>query len=231
MKIAIFLAHGIQNPQWYVEKLKKYDEVIAVDGAANFCKEQGITPFAIIGDFDSVSPDTLEYFTSPSALVKEIEEVQSETQNPSKPPYQGGNPKILHRPSQETTDLQEAIFYAKETFSHAQIDILGGISANEFDHTFSNVLFLEMLPPESKIITEFQTLFLMKKSGKIPAKQGKTISIIALSDIKNLSYINLKYPLKNENVIAGWCGTRNEFLKNECEILFESGIILVILSH
>jgi thiamine pyrophosphokinase len=211
-KIALFIAHGIQNPQWYVKKLQEYDVIVAVDGAANFCKEQGITPNIVIGDFDSIFPEVLEFFS------KERSRPFPATQ-------------IFHRPSQETTDLQEAIFFARENFPNAQMDILGGISADEFDHTLSNVLFLEMLPEHSKIFTEFQTLFLIKKSGKISAEKGKKISIIAMTDVKNLSYKNLKYPLVNANVAAGWCGTRNECASEICEISFVSGLLLIVLSR
>lgn len=49
--------------------------VVAADGGANSCLAQGIAPVAVIGDFDSIRPETLEKL--PKARMIEITEQDS----------------------------------------------------------------------------------------------------------------------------------------------------------
>ena len=49
--------------------------VVAADGGANYCVEYGITPNAVIGDFDSVSPETRA--TLRESILIEVTDIQT----------------------------------------------------------------------------------------------------------------------------------------------------------
>ena len=202
MRVALFLPSPSPSSDFFLRILSTYDTIIAVDGAANMCKEWGITPQYIIGDFDSLSLETKKQFARTSTL--------------------------LHRPSQETTDLQEAITFAMQTFPSAHIDIVGGNSSEEIDHTLSNMLFLRLLPPESKMITNHHTIFFLSASHQFSQKVGSLFSVFALTHVKNLSYSGAKYKLYKKSVPALWCGSRNKTTKKTCTISFDEGMLLVI---
>ena len=61
-KAAILWNGDLQDKEFIVSQLDKFDTIICADGAADFLKEYDYLPDVIIGDLDSICEDTLQYY-------------------------------------------------------------------------------------------------------------------------------------------------------------------------
>lgn len=99
--------------------IRKYqpEYVIAADGGMEFCKENGIAPDCIVGDFDSVETETLAYFH--------------------------GMPQIIwkqFRPEKDETDTELAMMTA---FEHRATELhIIGATGSRLDHVIGNIQLL-----------------------------------------------------------------------------------------
>jgi len=237
MKICIVLNGEISDPDIFQQQIKKFDSIIAADGGANKCYELGIVPDYIIGDFDSVRGDVLDYFR------------QQKT-------------RVISAPSQNTLDFQEAIWLAEAIFSGDDIQqgldarrihflqnsvvdkniklaensdsflitIFAGLSDSQIDHTMGNLLLGVSLP--AYITLQFfnsdSDIFVTKQRLTLDGEKNDIVSVIPLQKAKGLNYSNLLYPVKNLDVDVGWLGSRNRMTERQASIDFESGTLLVV---
>ena len=57
-----------------------FDKVIAVDKGLGFCREHGIVPTNIVGDFDSLDPGILEWYRQNTSIeIREYDPVKDAT--------------------------------------------------------------------------------------------------------------------------------------------------------
>ncbi len=104
---------------WYhrfYSLLKTADLIIAADSGARHLKGSGYLPHVIVGDMDSIDPDTLEFFQTNNVLIQS------------------------HPRRKNQTDLELCLAYAKEHGAE-QITILGAIGTR-MDHSLANILLL-----------------------------------------------------------------------------------------
>ena len=66
---------GTMRREDLVDSMALAPDVIAADGGANRCIQMGISPLAVIGDFDSILPDTRAAL--PNARMIEVSEQDS----------------------------------------------------------------------------------------------------------------------------------------------------------
>ena len=58
------------NINKFIQQLiKSANEIIVADGGANRCKDLNIIPHKIVGDFDSISQDTMSYFENKCEII------------------------------------------------------------------------------------------------------------------------------------------------------------------
>ena len=83
-----------------------------------------------------------------------------------------------------------------------------------------------------EIIDDNNRIYLVNKNSIIKKEEGKVISFHALSDVvKKFTIKNAKYNLTNYDMtILKPRAICNEFLDDDIEISFDSGIILVMYS-
>ncbi|MCK4708359.1 MAG: thiamine pyrophosphokinase, partial [Gammaproteobacteria bacterium] len=208
-----------------------FDCIIAADGGANKCYDIDIVPDYIIGDFDSISSEALDFF-------------------------EDKNTHIIHAPSQSTLDFQEAIWLAEtifsgENFQHGldtrrsiflessvtsknlnqsaknkpmQITIFAGLSDSEIDHTLGNLLLGVSLPDyiTLKFFQPDSEIYISKKSLTLEGEKNDIVSVIPLQKTTGLNYINLLYPVNNQDVDTGWLGCRNRMTGRQATINFTS---------
>ena len=84
---------------------KRVDVIVCADGGANRARERDLVPDFIVGDLDSILPETRAAFP--------------QTQ-------------YIHRPSQDATDLEKTLQFAIE--QGIQKVLLVGITGLRFDH-------------------------------------------------------------------------------------------------
>ncbi len=187
--------------------------VIAADSGMEFLRRNQIVPQVIIGDFDSVSSETLEWF-------------------------QAKNHIIWHKlnPVKDDTDTEFALRLAISMGAEC-ITVLGG-TGSRLDHVLGNI---ELLGIGLELGVEIELLdannrIRMTDHGMVLKKEeqfGKYVSLIPYTaQVEHLYLAGFKYPLA-DYCLKGFCsiGVSNEITEEQAEITFENGILIVIESR
>ena len=173
--------------------------IIAADGGANLCRDIRITPHYLVGDFDSVSEDTKNFF--PQA-------------------------KIIERPSQDYTDLEKAIQFALE-YHPASITVFSALGKRG-DHTLGNLLILQRFETDipMQIIDNYGRLQVLKPGRHtLHGKSGQTVSFISFRPVRNLRLEGFRYSVSEKELRQDFLGISNVYESESCIITFESGRI------
>jgi len=201
-KIAIIANGYVRNLDFHRSLLKDADIIICADGGADNAKKIGVIPNYIIGDLDSVSKSSIEFFNNKSKIIKDN--------------------------NQDKTDLEHALFLA-ETFNPSEILIMGAIG-DRIDHTLANIMCLDKIKTDIKaeIIDNKNSIQLVKNRIEIKGKKDDIISVVPITDVDNLSYTGLKWNVKNLDTDIGWFGISNKVTDGKAVIDFSKGKILII---
>ncbi len=208
MKRAVIFYNGdlsnLINAKKYI---KKTDYVICADGGAKYASKLGIKPNVIIGDFDSLSKKDQKKFEKNRI------------------------PFIHYKTEKDETDSELSIKHAIE-MGYKTI-LLFGIFGTRLDHMLTNIFALDYfsnIHAEVIIIEGNQEIQLIKNKIKLTGKKGDLVSLIPFKrDAKKVTTRNLKYPLKNEDLLFGYSrGISNVFIKDTSEISLKDGSLLVI---
>jgi len=197
--------------EWIMEYVPEY--TIVADSGMEFCRRAGITPDMIIGDFDSVKEDTLDFFKDQPAIVfKEL------------------------NPIKDDTDTEFAISQAM-TLGAKEISVLGA-TGTRIDHVLGNISLLGIglsKQVQIQLVDSHNRIRMIDKSVKIAKKEqfGSYVSLIPYQgEVTQLTLKGFKYPLNNFNLKPyNSLGISNEIVEEEAEITFEEGVLLVIESR
>lgn len=193
---------------------KKEDVLfIGADRGALYLIEQGITPHAIVGDFDSL-------------IHEEYELVMKHT-----------NDRQRFQEEKNETDTDLALLKAY-TYQPSEI-VLTGVTGGRLDHYEAAIRSIYRLQREHphivlKIMNHANLLqFLMPGTHTIQAdEQYRYLSFFAHEEpIKNVTLRQVKYETTNEEITLGTSRfTSNEILGDSGSISFSQGICLMIRS-
>ena len=191
-------------------ELKSADTLICVDSGGDFLMKCNIVPDYLIGDFDSINTNSLEYFKDSKCKVMKY-------------------PK-----DKDFTDSQLALELALKLNSKSII--LLGCTGTRIDHVLGNLGLLKtclLKKVEAFIKDDNNTIMLTDKPIKIFGEPGSTFSVQAFSQaVTDLTIVGSKYPLKNHKLSLGDPLTiSNQFLKNEVSVEFTSGLLMVLFSR
>jgi thiamine pyrophosphokinase len=205
VKKCIILANG-KPPRKSVLtylKQKKYDVLICADGGADSAKKLNLIPDYIIGDLDSISTSTLQYYKSKSVIHKIIR--------------------------QNDTDVEKCLKFAiVKKITEA---ILVGVTGDRLDHTFCNLGIVLKFFDKIKINIIAENSFLSAYTGKIELNTfpGETISLYGFNQKTKIKSAGLKYPLENFPLPFGIReSTSNVALADKVNIKITGGKIFVI---
>lgn len=177
----------------------KTDYFIAADGGANTARHLGYRPDVVIGDLDSFED------------------------------HDGDNFEVIHKPDQESNDLEKALTMALQK-GGSHIFILGATGLR-LDHTLKNLSVLKQFNHQ------FEDLFLIDNFGKsqiLPnsfTKElpiGTSVSLFPLSGkVTNITTRGLKYLLEDENLENGVRdGSSNTVVSTPITITHKKGDLL-----
>ena len=191
----------------------KFEYIIGVDKGIEMCYQCNLIPSILMGDFDSVKSEVLNYYE---------ENVNIEIQR--------------FRPEKDDTDTQMAINWAIHIGS-SEIAMIGA-TGSRIDHLLGNIQCLyKALENDVKcyIIDKNNKIELLKASQKIQkSKQyGNFLSLLALTDnVTKLTLKGFKYPLNEYTLTnhSGGFGVSNEIVNENAEIIFQTGILIMIQS-
>ncbi len=198
----------------FVPFTKKEDVLfIGADRGALYLIEQGITPHAIVGDFDSLTHEEYELVMKHTNDRQRFQEEKNETD----------------------TDLALLKAY---TYQPSEI-VLTGVTGGRLDHYEAAIRSIYRLQREHphivlKIMNHANLLqFLMPGTHTIQAdEQYRYLSFFAHEEpIKNVTLRQVKYETTNEEITLGTSRfTSNEIIGDSGSISFSQGICLMIRS-
>jgi len=206
----IIVCNGYSVTKELIEEYLTEDTfLICADGGANHLKKLGVIPDILIGDFDSISVETIEF-------------------------YQNKNIEIINfPPEKDYTDSELAVETAISK-GFKDIIILGGIGSR-MDHTIANVFLLKMIHEagcKGALIDENNIIQLLSKSISINKQNGYKLTLIPLTPtVEGITTNGLYYPLDNFTLKQGSTrGVSNEFLEDKASVSIKNGLLLVIIS-
>ncbi len=211
MQITIVANGKISDLSALRDAIQAADQIIAVDGGANYLFQLDLYPNLVIGDMDSISEDVIQRFSEHNVKT------------------------ILQPVDKDATDLELAIDYAINK-NPAVISIWGALG-NRWDMSISNVLLLT--PTKYRFIRiiledEKQSAMLLQagQPNRLKGVKGSKISLIPLcGDVTRVTTEGLKYPLASETLFFGRTrGVSNVFKETEAVVLFEEGILLCVIA-
>ncbi|MFA9398607.1 MAG: thiamine diphosphokinase [Clostridiaceae bacterium] len=199
---------GGKSPNYKtVSKYLDDSKIIAADSGGEFLYNNRIKPDFLIGDFDSISQEALDYFIDLDVDL------------------------IRLNKDKDYTDTYIAVQKAIE-LKPDKIFIFGG-TGTRLDHTLGNInilLYLLKKKIEAYIIDDNNMLFLSDKDIVINGNKNENLSLFSFGNkVSNLSIKNSKYELENYDLVFGdsLC-ISNEFLNKDININFDQGILLIM---
>lgn len=192
---------------------ERFDRVIAVDAGLEAVKVLGLEPDMIVGDFDTVKPETLAYYRRREHIVWDI-----------------------HQPEKNETDTELALLKAQAS-GCGEIVILGATGVR-MDHMLGN---LHLLFPclqkgiEAYILDSRNKLYLIDGERSFCKSKlwGNYISFLPLTEkVTGITLTGFKYPLFEKDIEIGTslC-ISNELAEAEGRLTLRDGVLIVVESH
>jgi len=205
MPHAVILANGTPpSPSLLNQALAGATLFLCADGGANAARALGVKPAAIVGDFDSVTPETLAHFQ--------------------------GVPQIRDT-DLERTDTEKAIDYAMAQGRFDTITLLGA-SAGRLDHVVGHLGLLRKYAGRARLVMEDEDAraYVATQDVTLDAPEGAVISFFAVgAPVEGLTTENLRYPLENKTLELGvQDSVSNVVDRAPAKIRFRGGHLLVI---
>jgi thiamine pyrophosphokinase len=207
-KSALLIAHGEDPGENVLRSLmSRVSYILCTDGACNYLHAHRIRPDAVIGDLDSLAPDSLTWCSSQVIIVR--------------------------RPSQESTDLQKALLFLQEE-GFVEV-IVCGVKGGRMDHLVSNLsillehsskIHIVLADPEGygRIVVAHQE----SRGVSLSATRGTTVSLLSLSQAHGVTTQGLKYPLADDTLAFGArIGQSNEVIISPSTVTLQQGVVLV----
>lgn len=211
---AIVVAGGnVEGLKNLIDEKAENQTIIGVDGGALALLEAGIIPQLAIGDFDSVSERSLE----------KLEEVI---------------PQVIKLPTdKDLTDTEAALLYISENLTVNTIEMYG-LFGGRVDHLISN-LWLVFQPRYQALIDKIvmraeKNSISFYKPGTYTVKKEKDkkyLSFIGMTPLTEVTLKNTKYPLDKVDYQMPIALVSNEFIADDMQFSFSSGLVAVIQSR
>lgn len=198
------------------EKIKENDKLnlIAADKGVEFFMNHHLMPDLVVGDFDSLSKEGLDYLDS-------LENTEV----------------IRLKPEKDDSDTQSAVNFAINR--GAKNIVILGATGTRLDHVFANfglLVYGKEKGIEIALADNNNYIQLLEKETILNKKQqfGKYVSFFPLGGIvKNLVLEGFKYPLNGYDLKMSDSGltVSNEIKEEQVRISFDAGNLLMIMSR
>lgn len=217
----LLISGGVTDLEFAAQYLSEhsFDSIVCADFGLEAAYALHLSVNYIMGDFDSVSPEVLEYYRHPKKAHTTAEFMQ-------------------YPAAKDATDTEMAIRWLVEQ-EPEEITILGA-TGGRLDHLLANINIL-MCPLEAGIpafiIDSQNRLFLANHSVKILRENlfGKYISLQPLTErVYPLTLRGLKYGLEDYTLTIGSSrAVSNEMAEDAdvAEISFTEGTLIIIESR
>jgi len=211
LSAVVFLGGELQNEELARELAAKATLIVCADSGAEHARKLAIMPHVIIGDLDSVSTETINYFKE-------------------------RNCEIVRNPDQYSNDFEKTLIYLLEK-SQKSVFVFG-MTGGRTDHTLANFsVMLRYTDRFASIIAfelnaEHKFLTTTKNYCSIDCEIGTTISLTPFGEANGITTENLQYPLSDEAMRLGVReGLSNLATGSPVSIKISTGSLLVTVIH
>jgi len=189
-------------------KERNINKVIAVDGGSNNIKNLNIIPDLIIGDLDSVTDNTLNYYRNHNVEIREF-------------PVE-----------KDQTDSEIAVEFCQKKNYH-EIFITAALGGR-IDQQIANLNLLEYINElglKAKIISRNVEIALIDKFKDFKGKEGYRLSLIPQTKVvEKLSIQGCKYNLDGRNIYRSKSRGVSNLIKNSlAKVSIKSGLLIYVL--
>ena len=186
--------------------------IIAGDKGLEALYQLKMIPNHVVGDFDSVSSEILEFYKKQPQIIFHT-----------------------YRAEKDNTDTDIALKLAIQLKS-SKITMLGALG-KRMDHALANIHILKDALEANipcQILDEYNRIYLINKEIILEKDKvyGKYISLIPLtSTVEELTLTGFKYPLNHYTLTIGTSlGISNEMIEDRAHVKMEKGILIVVES-
>jgi len=210
----VLISGGSINDDFALDFLRKRspDCIIGIDRGLHFCYRNGIKPDYVLGDFDSIDEDVMQYYKN----QKDISVCR-------------------FPPEKDATDTQIGVEKAIALKS-TSICLLGG-TGGRLDHFWANVQALAFALRQGvcACMIDRQNFITLLKEDTILKREeqfGTYVSFFSLGDhVEGLTLTGFKYPLNNYFLTnSDSIAVSNEIVEHVANIKFRQGILIMMMS-
>ena len=206
MTKAVVLANGYPPSRETVQRLLSGATLlVCADGGANLARRYGLMPDAIVGDFDSVTAETLAHY-------RDVSQVRNQ--------------------DTERTDAEKAVDWALGRKPFEEIALLGA-SAGRLDHVIGHVALLKRYRDRTRLLLEDDTARAWLDAGtiSIDEPEGTVVSFFAVGGLATgVTTENLRYALTERTLELGaQDSVSNVVSARPARIRVERGELLVVV--
>jgi len=210
IRIAV-LANGLWDLEWGNQALKEVDFLICADGGANKAALSSRMPDLVIGDLDSISPETLNRCKKSGCSIERYPTEKDET------------------------DLELALLRAEEkAHVHGEGDIwLYGATGKRIDHFLGNVALMLNYAQKGyriRVADPDHEMWIIQGREEIRGASGQEVSLISISEKSVVSTEGLYYPLQRGVLLQNRPrGISNVFFGEKAVVEVHEGWVLLVI--
>lgn len=208
MRAVVFVNGEVHDYGALAAWLRPGDYLIGADGGTRHILKLGLHPHAVVGDLDSLEPETVAELTAQGVEIERYPVVKDQT------------------------DLELAI--ERGLAAGASEVLLLGALGGRLDQTLANLLILAQRNwPVPLRLAEGDQLAQVLRSGEcltVQGAPGSTVSAIPLSpSVTGITYSGLEYPLLDATLAIGSTrGVSNVVASSPATITIKEGVLLVV---
>lgn len=208
----LFANGSYEEPAYFKKIVSKFDCLVGVDGGAQFLLENGLAPRLVVGDLDSLRPETLKSLEGKA---------------------------LIHRdPDQNTFDLEKAVLLILQNSQNKKKIVIAGATGGRFDHALANLMLLSRFSSEDiRLVDARQEIFFISPDSSASknfwkAPVGTQVSLLPLGKVVGVTSSGLRYECRDlEMDHAGLIGSSNEMASSEASVSIKSGTLAVIVNR
>jgi len=177
--------------------------LLAADGGADHLARLGLRPAAVIGDLDSISPETRAWL---------------------------GEESLIERPDQDRTDLDKAVEYAFDNLGVEHVTVIAALGGR-VDHELGNLGLLARLAMGERLVFEGDDLRVLAIDGEaaLAANPGETWSFWTFDPTVRVTVNGVRWPLENAAIdVGGRPSISNEATAEEVRVQATGGAVVVM---
>ena len=183
-----------------ISVLQSTARIVCADGGANHLVSTDFTPVLIIGDMDSLLPETKKIYN---------------------------NVEIIKDTSENTTDLMKAVDH--EISIGIDRIIFLGATGNRSDHSLASFSLMKKYAPyaDISILNNFSKIDYIRKSITFDSPIGRKISLMVMSGSSAITSQGLKWELNGESYDFSPFGISNEVISSPVTLTIDGdGVFL-----